>query len=154
MADLAGATGIDSGELRDGDLTLRFDRLAPHQVHKVPTYHFQMIHSVTGAELGHINLRIGNSTHIERYAGHVGFAVHPGHRGQRYAARSLRLLLRLASKLGINPLWITCDPENRASRRTLELAGAEFVEVVDVPPDCVIFQNGKVAKCRYRLPSC
>jgi tagatose 1,6-diphosphate aldolase len=77
--------------------------------------------------------------------------VHPPHRGHRYASRSLRLLLPVARRLGLNPLWITRDPENLASRRTLELAGAEFVEIVDVPEDCVIRQSGHPRKCRYRL---
>ena len=61
------------------------------------------------------------------------------------------LLMPLARRLRIDPLWITCDPENLASRRSLELAGAEFVEVVSVPEDCVIYQSGHRRKCRYRL---
>ena len=69
----------------------------------------------------------------------------------RYAARSVRLLIPFACRLGLNPLWITCDPENIASRRTLELAGFELVEVVDVPANCVIFQSGHPRKCRYKL---
>jgi predicted acetyltransferase len=151
MDDLTRSALIHPDELRDGDLKLRFDRFALHPVHKVPTYYFQMIHSEMGAELGGINLRIGDSMHIERYVGHVGYAVHPQHRGHYYAVRALRLLLPLASKLKLNPLWITCDPENKASQRILELAGAQFVEAVDVPADCVIFQSGKPKKFRYRL---
>jgi tagatose 1,6-diphosphate aldolase len=61
------------------------------------------------------------------------------------------LLLPAARRLGLDPVWITCDPENAASRRTLEIAGAEFVEIVDVPEDCVIFKGGHPRKCRYRL---
>ena len=52
---------------------------------------------------------------------------------------------------GINPLWLTCDPDNIASRRTCELAGAQFVEVVDVPANCIIGRSGHLKKCRYRL---
>jgi len=52
----------------------------------------------------------------------------------------------------LDPLWITCDPENVASQRTLELAGAEFVEIVDVPEHCIIHRKGHPRKCRYRLP--
>src|SRR5215470_11817488 len=54
-------------------------------------------------------------------------------------------------ELGFAGLWTTCDPENTASRRTLELVGAEFVETVDVSSDCIIFQSGHLRKCRYRL---
>jgi tagatose 1,6-diphosphate aldolase len=94
---------------------------------------------------------VGSTPHIELYAGHIGYAVHDIHRGHRYAARSVRLLIPYARRLGIEPLWITCDPENLASRRTLEIAGAQFVEIVDVPADCIIYQSGHPRKCRYRI---
>lgn len=140
-------------ELRDRDLRLELDYVAVHPVHKVPTYHFRMIHAATAEELGTLRLRVGSTPHILLYAGHIGYAVHPPHRGHRYAARSLLLAAPLARSLGLDPVWITCDPENVASRRTLELAGARFVEIVDVPADCVIHQSGHPRKCRYRLDS-
>lgn len=147
-------------ELRDGDLQLKLVEFAPNPVHKAPTYHFQMVHARTGKKLGDIRLRVSSTPHIERYAGHIGYSVHPAHRGHRYASRSVRLLMPLARRVGLDPLWITCDPDNIASRRTLELAGAQFVEIVDVPEDCVVYQSGHPRKCRYRLdigpaePSC
>jgi tagatose 1,6-diphosphate aldolase len=116
-----------------------------------PTYQFQMIHNQTHEMLGNIRLSIGSTPHMERYAGHIGYGVLKEHRGHHYAAQAVRLLVPLAHKSGIDPIWITCDPENIASRRTLELAGAEFVEIVDVPKDCVIHQKGHPRKCRYRL---
>ena len=57
----------------------------------------------------------------------------------------------IAKELGFASLWITCDPENAASKRTLELVGAEFIETVDVPSDCIIFQGGHLRICQYRL---
>lgn len=141
------------GELRDHDLTLRLDRFELHPAHHVPTYQFLMVHNSTGEILGNIRLSIGSTKHLEMFAGHIGYGVLPEHRGYRYASRSVLLLVPLAMDLGINPVWITCDPENTASRRTLELAGAEFVEIVDVPEDCIIHQKGHPRKCRYRLIS-
>jgi tagatose 1,6-diphosphate aldolase len=137
--------------LGEGDLRLELVSFAPHRIHKVPTYHFLMRHAITGEELGAINLRVASTPHIERYAGHIGYSVHADHRGRRYACRALRLLLPVARSLGIDPLWVTCDPENAASRRTLELAGGVLVEEVDVPADCVIHQSGHPRKSRYRL---
>lgn len=142
---------IDPAKLVDGDLRLVFGSFAIHPLHKVPTYEFFMQHVVTGVELGSIRLRIGSTAHLERYAGHIGYLVHPAFQGQGYAGRSVRLLLPIAAKWGIDPLWITCDPENIASRKTLERIGAEFVEIVDVPEDCIIFMGGHPRKCRYRL---
>jgi len=133
----------------DRELELQFSCVEIHPVHRVPTYRFRMIHAETGEELGGINLRRGSTPHIERYAGHVGFSVHPSHRGHRYAARALQLLLPIATQLEFEGIWITCDPENAASKRSLGLAGARFVEVVDVPEDCIIYQAGHPRKCRY-----
>jgi predicted acetyltransferase len=53
---------------------------------------------------------------------------------------------------GLDPLWITCDPANSASQRTINLVGARFVEIVDLPPDCVIYRDGKRRKMRFVLP--
>jgi tagatose 1,6-diphosphate aldolase len=136
---------------RDGDLHLELASFAPHPVHKVPTYHFRMIHAQTSEELGTIRLRVGSTPHIQPYAGHIGYAVHEPHRGHRYASRSVRLLAPFARDCGLDPIWITCDPENAASRRSLELAGARFVEIIDVPKDCVIYKTGHPRKCRYTL---
>jgi tagatose 1,6-diphosphate aldolase len=58
----------------------------------------------------------------------------------------------MARELGLDPLWITCDPENIASRRTCELAGARLVDVVDVLEACIIRRSGHPRKCRYLLP--
>lgn len=142
---------FDPASVCDRELALQFLRFEDHPVHKAPTYYFRMIHAETGEELGGINLRCSSIPHIERYAGHIGFAVHEPHRGHRYAARSVALLISVAKRLKFESLWITCDPENIASRRSLEIAGAKFVEIVDVPADCVISKAGHPRKCRYRI---
>jgi tagatose 1,6-diphosphate aldolase len=140
-----------SRTFQDGELALEFVRFAPHLVHKVPTYYFRMVQADSREELGGIDLRVGFNSHIQLYAGHVGYAVQPAHRGHKYAARSIRLLLSVARELRLDPLWITCDPENMGSRRSCELAGAKFIQTVDVPVTCVIHRSGHKQKCRYRL---
>ena len=138
--------------LRDRDLRLDLEKFVVHEYHRVPTLFFRMMSDSTEEEVGTINLRVGSNAHLERYAGHIGYGVHPRHRGHHFAARSVILLQPVARRLGLDPLWITTDPENRASRRSLELAGAEFEEIVDVPLDCGIRKyGGKARKCRYRL---
>lgn len=139
--------------LSEGNLRLEPASVEPHPVHKAQTYFFCIIDARSGEEVGRINLRLGSGAHIERYAGHIGYFVEPEHRGNGYAARALRLLMRIARQLGVDPIWITCDPDNVPSRRACERAGAEFVEIVDVPVNCTIYQNGHPKKCRYRLPS-
>jgi tagatose 1,6-diphosphate aldolase len=137
--------------LQDEELVVEPIEVAPHPIHKVPTYFFKMVHADSREGIGDINMRIGSNPHIELYAGHVGYAVEPAHRGHRYASRALRLLMPIARELGLDPFWITCDPENIGSRLTCELAGGEFVEIVEVPANCIIYQSGHLKKCRYRL---
>lgn len=139
-------------QLRHGDLELRLLDYSVHPFHRVPTYFFRMVSIAYAEEMGTINLRIGSNPHLERYAGHIGYGVHPRYRGHHYAARSVMLLLPLARSNELDPVWITCDPENTASRRSLEIAGAELLEIVDVPENCGIRKyGGKLRKCRYRL---
>ena len=151
MADLLSDANLRGLRLADGDLVLEPLSFKPHPIHRVRTYFFRMTHATSGEELGHINLRTGSTEHVVRYAGHVGFEVNPSHRGHSYAARSLRLLPPLAHRLDINPVSITCDPDNLASRRTCELAGTKLVEILDVPADCIIHRAGHPQKYRYTL---
>jgi tagatose 1,6-diphosphate aldolase len=124
----------------------------------VPAYHFWMHLRptfVTGrppvAIAGGIGLRVGHTRNLEMYLGHVGYNVYPPARGRRLAARAVRLLLPLARRLGLNPLWITCNPDNVPSRRTCELAGGRLVEVVPLPADHPLALRGEHEKCRYRF---
>jgi predicted acetyltransferase len=114
-------------------------------------YRFKMVNTYDGRELGRIDLRIGNSHDLRMYSGHIGYRVHSAHRGQRYAARAVRLLLPLARHHRLGTLWITCNPDNYASRRSCELAGLELVEIVNLPPNNEMYQRGERQKCRYRL---
>jgi len=141
------------GRLVDNDLELIVAAKEPGNpaLNYVPTYRFKMMTTNRYQELGGIDLRIGNTPHILLYGGHIGYHVLPPYRGHHYAARSVRLLLGLARSHGLNPLWITCNPDNFASRRTCELAGFEFVEIVDLPENIDMYREGERQKCRYKL---
>jgi predicted acetyltransferase len=120
-----------------------------------PTYHFWMLTTdpaqASTPIVGGIALRIGNTYDIVMYYGHLGYHVYPPSRGHHYAARACRLLMPLAYEHGIDPIWITCNPENRASRRTCDGTGAQLVETVPVPSTHVLYRRGDFEKCRYRL---
>ncbi len=141
--------------LIDGELTLvLIDRMPGNPARNwLPSYHFAMRHADTGERLGHIDLRIGMTPHLLRYGGNIGYEVLEKHQGHHYAARSCRLLLPLARDHGMAELWITCDVDNAASRRTAERAGFTLVDVIplreDDHPDA--HAEGRRFTCRYRL---
>lgn len=142
-----------SEPLQDGSLTLSLTESSPGNAAKgrIPFYKFQMRAKHCPTPVGNISLRIGSSDEIVLYFGHIGYGVEPEHRGQRYAERACRLLLPLARAHGLDTLWITCNPENAASRRTCERLGAVLVETVDVPRRCDLYRQGERHKCRYSL---
>jgi tagatose 1,6-diphosphate aldolase len=128
---------------------------------RVPSYHFWMYISSPSVSspggkpavrvAGGISLRAQTTRGIEMYYGHFGYRVYPFARGHHYAERACRLLLPLARRHGIQPLWITCNPDNLPSRRTCERLGAKLVEIVPVPPRDPLYLRGDHEKCRYRL---
>ena len=139
----------------DNELHLVLDMFHPVEELEqglVPYYRFRMVHRLFRAAMGNITLRLGNQPHIVLYAGHIGYGVDEAFRGNRYAARSVTLLLPFAHQHGISPVWITCNPDNFPSRRSCELAGGEFVETVDLPPDNPMYKMGERQKRRYRFP--
>ena len=143
----------DPGPLIDGDLELVLVEKYPGNpsIEYTPAYRFSLTRTGQEQEIGLIEFRLGNTLHLVMYAGHLAYRVHLDHRGHHYAARACKLLLPLARLHGFKVLWITCNPDNLASRRTCELAGARLVEIVDLPEDTDMFQAGERQKCRYRL---
>ncbi len=144
---------IRLGKLVDGDLELVVLGKRPADPVKkhVPSYEFEMRRVGTQTRIGRIRLRIGRTKHLVRCAGQVGYGVHKRYRGHRYAARSCRLLLPLARAHGLKTLWITCPPNNIASRRTCELAGGRYVETVRIPKGTEMYQKGMRFVRRYRF---
>jgi tagatose 1,6-diphosphate aldolase len=143
---------LDPGPLRDEELVLVLANSVPADDVKglAPAYEFNMVNARTGKIMGGINLRVGYNEKT-RYDGQVGYAVGKPFRGNHCAVRSLRLLFPLAKRHGMDPLWVTCDPANAASRRTCELAGGRLVKIVNIPENSELYKRGERKKCRYRF---
>ena len=136
----------------DGDLRLALAACTPagDSPWGVPAYSFRMLNP-RGEYLGRISLRVGWNEDRIRYAGQVGYAVEPAHRGHRYAERACRLIVPLAKRHRMASLWITCQPDNLASRRTVERLGAQPVGVIDVPPTYPVDTGAERRKMCFRL---
>jgi hypothetical protein len=64
--------------LQSGPVSLSFSRMViPSSGDQlVPFYHFKIRDSQLEV-IGHINLRVGNTSHVENYAGHLGYEILP-----------------------------------------------------------------------------
>ena len=129
-------------------VALRFIRIEPAEPSRgfVPYYNFRIL--VGGDDVGHINFRVGETEHLV-YAGHIGFQVIKGFRGHGYAFQACRAIAPLVSLI-YPEVMITCDPDNTASRRTIERLGASFIEEIPVPMHDPNYQRGSRTKRRYR----
>lgn len=78
--------------------------------------------------------------------GHIGFAVVPAKRNRGYATRALAETLPLARAEGLRYVELTTDPDNIASRRTIEANGGVLREQFLKPA-----QYGSTPGLRYRI---
>ena len=142
---------LEPGNLSDDQLRLRLLRTetAGESVWKAPTYRFDIQLVEKDQRIGHLNFRIGDSLLCTHYAGQIGYGIDEAHRGHHYAERACRLVLPFVARHGVHSLWITCNTDNTASRRTLERLGAELVEIVTVPDDYPFGSGTLRQKCRY-----
>lgn len=144
---------FDPGTLEDGDLRFVLIKTKAGEPGSsyLPTYFFKMMRRGDDAEIGNIKLRVCSSPHLVRYGGNIGYGVEPACRGHHYAARACTLLFPLARQHNLRELWITCSPDNMASRKTCERLGAELVDIVNLPEDSEMYQSGEREMCRYRV---
>ena len=144
---------LEPGHLSDGYLSLVLDTttLANPAKGYVPAYTFHIMRMGSDVPVGSIQLRVGDTENVKKYGGHIGYEIYPAFRGHRYASRSCKILIPFAKEHRMETIWITCDPDNIASRRTCEIAGGKLVEIVDVPKDHELYKRGSTQKCRYRL---
>ena len=101
--------------------------------------------------MGNCSLRVGYNDNLY-YGGHIGYGVDEEYRGHHYAAKACRLLFSLARKHGMEYLYITCDPDNLPSRRTLEYLQGTLVEIAQLPEDNEMrVKEGDSEKCIFRF---
>ena len=130
-------------DLRDKEIFLRLNHTRGAQPEKcwLPAYGFEICLQ-DGTKIGKCSLRIG---HNEKsyIGGNIGYGIDEAYRGHHYAAKACVLLFRQAAKHGMDHVIITCDPANRASARTCELAGGQYLETAAIPEDHEMYAEGK-----------
>lgn len=116
----------------------------------VPAYHFYIC-DLHGNIMGGCVLRIGCTDGLY-YSGHIGYCIKEEYRGNHYAAKSCKLLFLLAQLHGMHDLYITCNPDNWASRKTCESLKGEFLGIVELPEDNDMRRDkGETHKCIFKF---
>ncbi len=90
--------------------------------------------------LGRLSIRHRLTQWLFDFGGHIGYAVRPSKRGQRHATAMLAAALPWAAELGIDPVLVTCDDTNNASRRVIEVNGG-------------VLDDQRKEKLRYWIPT-
>lgn len=115
----------------------------------VPAYHFS-ISNLNGNKMGVCDLRIGYNDNLY-FGGHIGYTVFPEYRGNHYAGKACLLLFQLARKHNMEYLYITCNPDNYASKKTCEFAGGNLLEIAVLPERNDMRDRGEFGKCIYEF---
>lgn len=118
-------------------------------VHRYELHYFDIILKSTKERIGYIDLRVGYTDYLY-YLGNVGYRVYEEYRGHRYAYQACVLLFEYAKHLELPYLIITCDPDNIASKKTLERLPGEYLGEKKVPITHPMFLQGEKIKCIYR----
>ncbi len=90
--------------------------------------------------LGRLAIRHRLTPFLRDQGGHIGYDVRPTARRRGHATAMLRLALPVTHGLGIDPVLVTCDTDNTASRRVIESAGG-------------VFEDERTGKLRYWVPT-
>jgi len=142
---------FDTNNLKSDEIFLRLAKTVEADPEKgiVPCYIFKIC-LAGGTEIGQCNSRFGYNERLY-YGGHIGYGIDEPFRGRHYAGKACLLLFELARMHGMEYLYITCDEENAASRKTCEYAGGVLETVADLLPDNVLYLRGDRQKCIYRV---
>ncbi len=76
--------------------------------------------------LGRISLRHELTEPLFEWGGHIGYVVRPSARRRGLASAALAGMLEVCRARGIDPVLVTCDVDNAASRRTIERADGRY----------------------------
>ncbi len=127
MAD-EGFSGAPAEELLGRYDDLRHGRNLPPGW--VAADHYWLVDEGRGRFIGEVCIRHRLTEALERYGGHIGYAVRPSEWNRGCGTLMLRLALEKAEALGISTVLITCDDDNIASARVMEKNGFTLLDKV------------------------
>lgn len=116
----------------------------------VPTNYYEIYKHDTDEKVGSIDLRL-KMDEVMYYYGHIGYNVIKKYRGNNYAYFACLILFKIArQEYDMEELYLTCNPDNIASYKTLKKLKGELIEVCQVPHDHEMYKLGDRVKCVFR----
>lgn len=99
----------------------------------VPATQYICVRKSDDMLVGMIQLRHSLNESLARFGGHIGYSVHPAHRGNGYARQMLAALLPRCREIGLSRVLLTCSADNPASRKTIIGCGGVFESSLHKP---------------------
>lgn len=141
-------TKIIEGEVVD--LRFRYETDENTAYDGIPTVYYDIVLHGQNTKVGSIDLRLKMNDSMYYY-GHIGYNVIPKFRGHNYSYYACKVLFEIAkSKYNLDELYLTCNPDNIASYKTLQKLNGELVEVAQVPENHELYERGEKLKCIFR----
>ena len=84
-----------------------------------------------GIFIGEGSIRHSLTPVLERFGGHIGYAIRPSKWSKGYGTILLKLLLDKAHELGIKKALITCNEDNVGSCKVIEKNDGVFQDTID-----------------------
>lgn len=133
---------FDDADLVGEEISLKIVGTFPLSMENdIPSYLFHIVRNADHRVVGQCTLRVKDDENIY-YRGNIGFSVLEEYRGNRYAAKAVKLVIRQARKHHMPYVYITCEKGNIASYQSIVLAGGQFIEQANVPVDSIVYKNG------------
>ena len=143
---------LDISGLKTNEIFLELAVANKNEKGLIVAYAFSIHLVANGKMVGWCQLNdVGDNRNLS-LRGNIGYGIDEQYRGNHYAGKACFLLFELARSHDMEYLYITCDPDNYASRKTCEYVSGILEIIVDVPADNRLYlEEGSKQKCIYRV---
>ncbi len=119
---------------------------------EVPTILFDIYVEAIDRVVGRVEYRHEEKQDL-KYYGNIGYVVYVPYRGQNYAYKATKQLIEILKQRieGLYEIYITCNPDNIPSKKTIEKLDAKYIGRTDVDKSHELYRLGDKQKDIYIL---
>ena len=102
--------------------------------------------------VGRCEFRFESGQDLEYY-GNIGYVIYVPYRGHHFAYHAcVKMMTEVKEKHpDLNEVWITCNPDNIASKKTIERLGFEYCYLAQVNPLHELYAQGDTQKEIFKM---